>query len=168
MQNRTREIGFTLLELMIIVAILGILIALAAPSFTSLLERRKIIAAAEAIQSDLRWARSEAIKRNTDVTVSFTPGAGGIWKYVITPAIKTVDSATIPEFGNVALAENFGGDHATGFDHTRGTSNDNGTVALTSSAGKVCIVLSTLGRVRICSKVGNIGGYKSCPSDMCQ
>ncbi len=49
MQNRTREIGFTLLELMIIVAILGILTALAAPSFTSLLERRKIIAAAEAI-----------------------------------------------------------------------------------------------------------------------
>ena len=160
MQNRTREIGFTLLELMIIVAILGILTALAAPSFTSLLERRKIIAAAEAIQSDLRWARGEAIKRNTDVTVSFTPGAGGVWKYVITPATKTVDSATIPEFGNIALAENFGSDD-TQFDRTRGIS-ENGTVTLTSSAGEVRIILSPLGRARICSVGGTIGGYATC------
>jgi type IV fimbrial biogenesis protein FimT len=152
--------GFTLLELMIIVAILGILAALAAPSFTSILERRKIIGAAEAIQSDLRWARSEAIKRNTDVTVTFTPGAAGAWSYTITPAGKTVNSATIPEFGNVALTENFGGDD-TQFDRIRGIS-ENGTVTLTSSVGEVRIILSPLGRARICSVGGTIGGYASC------
>jgi type IV fimbrial biogenesis protein FimT len=162
MLNRAHKMGFTLLELMIIVAILGILVALAAPSLTSILERRKIIAAAEAIQSDLRWTRSEAIKRNTDITITFTPGAAGAWSYTITPAGKTVNSATIPEFGNIALTENFGVDHATGFDHIRGTSNDNGTVTLTSPAGEVHVVLSVLGRARICSVGGNIGGYASC------
>jgi len=161
MLNRTQQFGFNLTELMITVAILGILTALAAPSFSSTLERRKIIAAAEAIQSDLRWARGEAIKRNTDVTVTFTPGAAGAWSYTIAPATKTVKSATIPEFGNVALTENFGSDD-TKFDHTRGTSNDSGTITLTSSSGEVHIVLSTLGRARICSVGGNIGGYASC------
>ena len=160
MLNRTQQFGFTMTELMITIAILGILTALAAPSFTSLLERRKIIAAAEAIQSDLRWARGEAIKRNTDVTVTFTPGAAGAWSYTITPAGKTVNSATVPEFGNVALAENFSG-HDTQFDHIRGTSGG-GTVTLTSSAGEVHVVLSLLGRARICSVGGTIGGYVTC------
>lgn len=161
MLNRAHQIGFTLTELMITVAILGILAAMAVPSFTSTLERRKIIAASEAIQSDLRWARGEAIKRNTDVTVTFTPGAAGAWSYAITPATKSVTSATIPEFGNVALAENFGSND-TLFDHTRGISNDPGTVTLTSSAGEVHIVLSALGRARICSVGGDVGGYASC------
>lgn len=162
MLNRTQQIGFTLTELMITVAILGILTAMAAPSFSSALERRKIIAAAEAIQSDLRWARGEAIKRNTDVTVTFTPGAASAWSYTITPASKTVNSAAIPDFENVALAENFNSDD-TQFDNTRGTSNDAGTVTLTSSAGEVRIILSALGRARICSVGGDIGGYASCP-----
>lgn len=58
-----RAFGFTLIEMMVTVAILGILIALAAPSFAILIDRWRVIATAESLQSTLHFARAEAIKR---------------------------------------------------------------------------------------------------------
>jgi len=52
---------------------------MAAPAFEDMLQRRRLVAAAEMIASDLRWAKSEALKRNMDVTVTFTAGAD--WAY---------------------------------------------------------------------------------------
>lgn len=165
MLNRTQQIGFTLLELMIIVAILGILTALAAPSFTSLLERRKIIASAEAIQSDLRWARGEAIKRNKQVAVIFVTDSP--WSYAIYDnpygsytLLKTVDGSDFPST-TLSAASFAGGTSYTIFNPARGTGSA-GTVKLTSTSGEVHVVLSLLGRARICSVDGNIGGYATC------
>ena len=56
--------GFSLLELMIAVAIFSIVMAIALPSFQSMLDNAKTKAVAESILSGLRLARSEAIKRN--------------------------------------------------------------------------------------------------------
>ncbi|MGZ8227416.1 MAG: GspH/FimT family pseudopilin [Methylococcaceae bacterium] len=162
MLKQKRQRGFTLTEMMITIAIVAILAGLAVPSFTSTLERRKIIGVAEAILSDLRWARGEAIKRNTDVTVTFTPGAAGDWSYTVDPGAKTVDSSAIPEYSDIALAENFGSDN-TIFDHIRGTAQA-GAVTLTSSANnyQLRVVLTTMGRARICSVGGTVGGYDAC------
>lgn len=62
--------GFTLVELMLAVAILGILASLAAPSFTDLIESQRAKSAATDIYVALARARSEAVKRNTSVTLS--------------------------------------------------------------------------------------------------
>ncbi len=161
MHTQNQQLGFTLPEIMVTVAILGVLAAIAAPSFTGMLERRRLVGATETIMSDLRWARSEAIKRNADVTITFIPGAAGAWSYTIDPGDKTVDSATVAEYNGIALAENFSGDDAV-FDHVRGTAS-NGTITLTSANGNALnVVVSTLGRVRICSKIGHVGGYDAC------
>ena len=62
--------GFTIIELMVVVAILGIFAALAAPSMADLLASTAIKGAATDFYSSLIVARSEAIKRRANATVA--------------------------------------------------------------------------------------------------
>ena len=66
---RRQARGFTLLEVMVVVAIIAVLAAIAAPSFTPLIERWRVRNAAEGLQSTLYFARSEGIKRGGNVIV---------------------------------------------------------------------------------------------------
>lgn len=80
-----RQRGFTLVELLVTLAVTVVLLALAAPSFRTLLLQRAVLAAADALVSDLRLARSEAIKRSASVSVcSSSDGAhcsnGAAWQ----------------------------------------------------------------------------------------
>lgn len=72
---RQKNRGFTLIEALVVVTVIGILAALTVPAFTKMLERNRLKGAAEALFNDLQLARTEAIKRNQDVTVTFS-GAG--------------------------------------------------------------------------------------------
>ncbi|ACM33970.1 GspH/FimT family pseudopilin [[Acidovorax] ebreus] len=61
--------GFTAIELMVTVAILGVLAALAAPSFAAVAERWRIMQTTESLKSTLYYARSEAIKRGGSIAI---------------------------------------------------------------------------------------------------
>jgi type IV fimbrial biogenesis protein FimT len=61
--------GFTLTETMVVVAILAILIALAAPNFTPIIERWRVRQAVENMTSTMYFARSEAIKRGGNIGI---------------------------------------------------------------------------------------------------
>lgn len=65
--------GFTAIELMVVVAIMAVLAALAAPSFTPLIERWRVRQTTESITSTLYYARSEAIKRGGNVVITKRP-----------------------------------------------------------------------------------------------
>lgn len=68
-----RAKGFTLIELMIVVAVIGIMTMITAPNLMSGLPTYRIKAAVRDCTSQLRNARSIAIKDKRDVTVSFDP-----------------------------------------------------------------------------------------------
>ncbi len=68
--------GFTLIELMVTVAVAAILAVLAAPSFREYLLNQRVKNASYDLISALTLARSEAITRNCDVTVA---QSGGNW-----------------------------------------------------------------------------------------
>jgi len=151
----------TLIEIMVVVAILGIIITVALPSLFAFIDSRRAVSALEAISSDLRWARSESIRANQTVRVSFTTGAS--WSYTVRrdPAgantlIKTVSVADFPS-SNITSASFSSGDATTEFDPVRGTAQ-NGTVAVSTSSNSGEVRLGILGRVRICG----MGGYGSC------
>lgn len=61
--------GFTLIELMVTIAVLAIVIAIAAPSFTSVIQSNRTTALHHEILGALQLARSEAVKRRSDVIV---------------------------------------------------------------------------------------------------
>ena len=75
-RTKFRESGFTLIEMMIVVAIIGILSALAFPSLSTLFPRNRTKAAARELNGYIQKAKLEAIKQNSDCLVVFTIAAG--------------------------------------------------------------------------------------------
>lgn len=75
--HATTHRGVTLIELMVVVAILAILMAVGVPSFKSLIAGQKVKAAASDLQINLNLARAEALKRNATVTLK--PNSGSDW-----------------------------------------------------------------------------------------
>jgi len=71
----TRSRGFTLTELMVKVTIAAILLAIGIPSFRSFILGQRVKTASFDTVYTLTLARSEAIKRNSDVVI--TPASGG-------------------------------------------------------------------------------------------
>ncbi|CCK80317.1 GspH/FimT family pseudopilin [Desulfobacula toluolica] len=66
--------GFTLIELMIVIAIISLLVVVT-PNFGRILADQRLKGCARDIYSKMQKAKSEAIKRNTTVGISFTPAA---------------------------------------------------------------------------------------------
>lgn len=68
----SRQFGFSLVELMIAVVVMGILAAAALPSYQSWLENTQIRTAAESVQNGLQLARAEAARHNSSVSFTLT------------------------------------------------------------------------------------------------
>jgi len=69
-----RSTGFTLMELLVAVTILGILASIAAPSFKDMMVDQRVKGASFEITAALTLARSEARKQNGSVTLTPTSG----------------------------------------------------------------------------------------------
>ena len=65
----TRIAGFTIIELMIVMVIVGVMVSLAGPSMRDLIIRTRLKSAASDLHQSLMYARSEAIMRNAAVQV---------------------------------------------------------------------------------------------------
>jgi type IV fimbrial biogenesis protein FimT len=76
---RRGEQGFTLVELIVAVLLVSVFATLAGPPFRDFIIRQRIRNAAYELMSDITFARSEAVKRNTAVTLSRAGTWSGGW-----------------------------------------------------------------------------------------
>lgn len=165
--------GFTLLEMMVSIAVMAIIATTVIPSFNDMKEKHKIRGAAESISSDLQLARSEAIKTNQNISLSFSGFGATNWCYGINDTSGCncgvgnacqVDGATVRvassnEFSNINLTTNFTSQTVT-FDPDRGTTNS-GTTTLSANGKSVKIIVSAIGRISLCSS--DYSFYPDCP-----
>lgn len=77
---RHRQSGISLAEVMIAVAIIGVLMALGMPAFQNWIQNTQIRTASEAIMNGLQTARNEAIRRNASVQFKLDGGASTRWR----------------------------------------------------------------------------------------
>lgn len=77
-----RQHGFTLLELMIVLAIAGILVAVAAPSFQATIANNRIASVRDNLATAIKMTRNEAVTSNTPASIcpsNDQSSCGGGW-----------------------------------------------------------------------------------------
>jgi type IV fimbrial biogenesis protein FimT len=65
----TRQAGFTLMEMLITIAVLAILVSLAIPSFRQFIQNNRLSSEANELVAAMQYGRSEALRRGAEVRV---------------------------------------------------------------------------------------------------
>jgi type IV fimbrial biogenesis protein FimT len=147
------ERGFTAIELMVSVAIVGVLSAIAAPALMTMIQTQRVKSATFDLYAAVTYARSEAIKRNAVVTI--TPRAGGFANgYDLTTAGGVILKSHLGSPAVTVVAPGGGAAAAFAFDgYGRLTPSASYQLELTSTQSsttpKRCLVISPVGRPSI-------------------
>lgn len=151
------QTGFTLVELVVVMAIAAILLTLAVPSFNDSIARRRVEGASNELSADLQYAKTQALNNNAGVSLTTSPTG-----YVIsgTTAAGNQTYKTITLNSGLSITQPitltysaFRGFPATATAFT--ISNMQATVQLRVST-------DTTGRVLTCSPTGTMNGYPTC------
>jgi len=159
-----KQLGLTLLEVMIALAMLAIVASLALPSFGAAAERARLKSAAETLAADIADARFEAAQRGQAFNIDFKTGADWCWSVAMAPGcscgtaqacqLKTVQGK---DHAGIELLQA----GATRLDPTGPA--DGGAALFQSSRGdRLRVELSRLGRASICAAAGTLPGYPAC------
>lgn len=173
-----RADGFTLIELLTVLGLIGIMVAIAVPSFASFISNYRATAAVNDLLQAVTLTRTEALKRGTYVTVTPT---GGDWRAGWTVSTLLSDGTTRVIFNHDALPSSiniaapptsggvFGGANYVGFDGTgyprvsttvRPRPTLTGGIVITDKTGSATNVrvlcLGLMGRPRIVKLPANV------------
>lgn len=176
----TRHSGFTLLELLVTLALVGLLAGLAVPAMGRLLDTARLRSAIEAFSQELQQARNHALTHQQNVYFSLSVSAHRWcygWGDLAACDCEAGDSeATACRTGSKnnqrvhrRLSTDFpsvelnttrpAASRTLHFSPLRGTASAD-SFALRNDAGELHVIVSPLGRVRICSTDGR--GYPAC------
>lgn len=103
--------GFTLIELMISVALLAVLLGIAVPNFQTWALNAQVRNAAESVANGLQRARAEAVARNTDV--EFVLGTDSSWLVRVASDLTPIESRASSEGSKNVTIEALASDLAT-------------------------------------------------------
>jgi len=181
MPRRLVSHGFTMIELMVTIVVAAILVALAVPSFRTYTAKKKVEGALAELATDLQFARSEAVSRNTNVRVTTNSNCYAVHlasaaanaSCVVTPTSASLRTVTLEDTQSVQLAPE-GLLTFIEFDRVRGEASFGGlpstdneaainvtTTAAVSSAFNLRARVSKFGRVQVCT-TNAMAGYSSC------
>ncbi|WP_367106499.1 Tfp pilus assembly protein FimT/FimU [uncultured Psychrobacter sp.] len=71
-RNLRSSAGFTLIELMVTIAVLAIIVSIAAPNISNQLAKQRVKSTVSSIESALKEAKAESIIRRQDITVVYS------------------------------------------------------------------------------------------------
>lgn len=107
-QARQGQGGFTLIELMVTIAVLAIVVTIAAPSFTTMINGNRSVALGEELATAFNYARSEAVKRGGRISICASSDgasctAANTWTqgWIVFTDTATSDNAASPTVGTV-------------------------------------------------------------------
>lgn len=151
-----RHTGFTLMELVIVVVVIGIIAGMAVPSFLSYLPKQRVKATARDMVSELRLARSQSISERQayGVTIdlskqSFTYFADADGDGTLSAGDSTITADTVST--DVKITTCTFTNNTVVFGST-GSASSSGDLQVVSSDGQVIMsinVLASTGRVRL-------------------
>ncbi|MER2624327.1 MAG: GspH/FimT family pseudopilin [Accumulibacter sp.] len=184
--------GFSLVELLVGMAILGVLLAIAMPAFSNWLRNARVRTAAESVQNGLQLARAEAVRRNTTIrfqlvdttddscalstagpnwVVSFDPPVGAC----ATPPSDTVAPRIIQSRSGAegSSATTLTADQSTLVFNSLGRTTGNVVIDVASATGELCLVdggpirclrimVSLGGQIRMCDLALAVGDAQAC------
>ena len=94
---KTQQRGVTLIELAVVLAVVAILFATSAPSFSAWIHNAQIRTAAESMQSGLQLAQAEAIRRNRSVFFWLTSAANPLTADWLVACASPSGTGSVPE-----------------------------------------------------------------------
>lgn len=107
-----RQGGFTLVELVVTIALLAVLLGLAAPSFTTWTRNTQVRTVSDSLQNGARRAQTEALRRSRQVvffltntatcTTSTAPATNGAFWAIRTVPMTAGESAEVVQCGNLS------------------------------------------------------------------
>jgi type IV fimbrial biogenesis protein FimT len=159
-------LGLTLLELLVTIALVGVLASLAVPSFGEQLARIHLKAAAERMAADMAEARFDAGRQATTMHMRFETGAPWCYAVSATPTCPCGSPSACQS--RRALGSDHPGirlDRAEDlrFDPSNGSIATPMRVTLRTARGDALNVeLTRLGRAKICAPESKALGYPAC------
>ncbi len=136
---KRKALGLTLLELLVALAVLGLLLSLGLPPFKRLMAAIRLSGAAQHLASDLHLARFQAIARSTTARLLFR-GTGYELQVgdqdpeplrELPPGVQITRITRTPVF------------------YPRGTAVPAGSITLSNASGSKRVVVSIVGRIRV-------------------
>ena len=97
-----KQSGFTTIELLVVIVVLGVLMAIAVPNYLMYLPKARLKRAARDLYSELQLAKMAAVKYNGDCTVNYTSSTTYTITYTIVSSTPGVPPTTKTRTVNLA------------------------------------------------------------------